>query len=251
MQQFYTYVHCRPNGEPFYVGKGYGHRAFKLLGSERNIYHKRVVAKYGRGNIAIYVYTCESEQLALDFEVELIAYFRSQGIKLCNMTDGGEGLSNPSQEVRKALSKATKLMWQDEEYRAKTMMAQSVGKIGNKNAVGNHSALGNTFSHTEDAKQRMSKARIGNKHRLGSTASLATKAKMRSSHLGRNKVTKNSPSAENVMVMKTLRLKGLPYSKISEQVGYSIATVYYWINKGVHHENEIAERCIWIQSCWV
>jgi hypothetical protein len=231
MQKFYVYVHCRPDGSPFYVGKGIGQRAFKLLGSERNRYHARIVAKYGAKNILIHTYNCESEQAALDFEVELIAHFKPQGIILANMTDGGEGLSNPSPEIRSRLSDAAKLMWQDDEYRAKTTKAQSLGKIGNKNAVGNSSALGNTFSHTEDAKKKIGKAHIGNKHRLGSKASPETKARMSASHVGIKKTTHKSPSAADVKKMKRLHSKGLSYSKIVDQIGYSIATVHDWINK--------------------
>jgi hypothetical protein len=50
--KFYTYLHCRPNGDPFYVGKGCdnsGHsRRSHTFGTGRNKLHKAVVAEHGR-----------------------------------------------------------------------------------------------------------------------------------------------------------------------------------------------------------
>lgn len=88
-KQFYIYVHCRPDGEPFHIGKGTGYRITDF--TNRNTYHKRVVAKYGRKNILIYKLECESEQQAHAFEKWMIAYGRVQSWKLTNLSDGGEG----------------------------------------------------------------------------------------------------------------------------------------------------------------
>lgn len=45
MQQFYTYLHCKPDLTPFYVGKGTMKRCRDF--SRRNLHHKRVVDRCG------------------------------------------------------------------------------------------------------------------------------------------------------------------------------------------------------------
>jgi hypothetical protein len=102
MQQ-YTYSHNKPDGTPFYIGKGSGNRAHK---GTRNIYWKRVVAKYGY-EVQILAYW-KTHKEALDHEKLLISCFKDMGIKLANFTDGGEGCENPSEETRLKMSLAKK-----------------------------------------------------------------------------------------------------------------------------------------------
>lgn len=97
-RRFYVYVHRRKtDGSIFYVGKGSGKRCVEKQG--RNIYWHRVATKYG--------WYCEkpyqnlTEPCAHSIEMMLI---NSIGRKsLCNLSDGGEGSSNPSQETREKL----------------------------------------------------------------------------------------------------------------------------------------------------
>lgn len=227
MRQFYTYLHCKPDGTPFYVGKGSGRRAYEL--SRRNNYHKAIVAKYG---IEIFVFPCDSESQAHADEMQQIAQLRKEGYELCNLTDGGEGLSNPPPEVREKISAAAKAAWNDQELRGKMCKAQSVAKLGNKNAVGNSSAKGNTFKHTDDAKRRMSEARKGNKYRLGSTASEETKLKMAESQKKRWKSSDRAVSEKELQIMKQLRSDGMSYGEIAEVVGRNYETVYLKLKDG-------------------
>lgn len=85
----YAYVHCKPDGTPFYVGKGVRSRYknFKY----RNTYHKRIVAKYGQENILIGVIPCSNNENALALEIGLIKCVKRMGYTLTNLTDGGEG----------------------------------------------------------------------------------------------------------------------------------------------------------------
>ena len=99
-------MHCKPNGIPFYVGKGALRRTKNL--SERNPYHQSVVSKYGKENILIGKMECSSEKIAFELEKGLIKCLKSSGVKLTNFTDGGEGTSNPTPETRKRLSDAAK-----------------------------------------------------------------------------------------------------------------------------------------------
>ena len=102
----FAYIHCKPDGVPFYVGKGTLRRA-KYLG-ERNPHHKSIVAKYGTDNILKGWIECSSDKIALALEVGLIKCLRRMGVKLSNYTDGGEGTKNPTPETRKRISEAAK-----------------------------------------------------------------------------------------------------------------------------------------------
>ena len=75
--KYYTYLHCKPTGEPFYVGKGCnvgGRRSHNF--SQRSQHHKNIVAKYGKANIGIFVFNCDSEAQAFADEIQQIAQLR-------------------------------------------------------------------------------------------------------------------------------------------------------------------------------
>lgn len=104
----YVYVLHRPNGQPFYVGKGVGERC---LGHEaearttRRLTHKLNVirALHRRGERIHYRIDSfhDDEVDALARERQLIASIGRHDLKmgpLTNQTDGGEGTSNPSEQ---------------------------------------------------------------------------------------------------------------------------------------------------------
>jgi len=131
MRKFYTYLHCKPDGTPFYVGKG----CCSINGRERSHhfknrgeYHNRVTKKYGKENILVFVFPCGSEAQALSDERQQIAQLRSEGYKLCNHTDGGEGLKGfkHSDETRAKISAAAKNI--SDETRKKMSISHK-GKI--------------------------------------------------------------------------------------------------------------------------
>jgi alkylated DNA nucleotide flippase Atl1 len=101
MQTHYTYSHNKPDGTPFYIGKGQGRRAFK---KRENTHWQRIVAKYGY-EVQILAYWNTHEE-ALDHEVLLISCFKDMGYELANKTNGGEGCENPSIDTRKKMSLA-------------------------------------------------------------------------------------------------------------------------------------------------
>jgi hypothetical protein len=92
MKSFGVYLHIRPDGTPFYVGKGTETRARNLT-RKRSLHHASAVKNYGTENIDICYIPCPSETAAFEFEIDLIRILRGKGIRLVNQTDGGEGPS--------------------------------------------------------------------------------------------------------------------------------------------------------------
>ena len=111
---FYVYEHWRlDRDECFYVGKGRGGRAYSM--KNRNRHHQAIVAKLGRIGSAFevrMVSTGLSEHDAFELEKDRIAFWRSAGSDLTNLTNGGEGISGfcHSDETRKKLSEMNKGM---------------------------------------------------------------------------------------------------------------------------------------------
>ena len=101
MIEFYTYIHCKPDGTPFYVGKGSARRSHDFR--HRNRHHEFVVAKYGAENISVLVFPRASEQLAFDDEVKWICVLREAGYDLANKTTGGQGASGAVRSVETRL----------------------------------------------------------------------------------------------------------------------------------------------------
>lgn len=95
---FYVYEHWRPDkNECFYVGKGRTGRGSRANNfHHRNKWHLAINAKLIRAGLSIEVrFVAErlSEDDAFHLEIERIAHWRSLGVMLSNITDGGEGFS--------------------------------------------------------------------------------------------------------------------------------------------------------------
>jgi hypothetical protein len=108
-QNYYVYTHSLAGQPPFYVGKG-NEKRIKKVTRESNPHHANIVAKYGKENIIVKTMLCRSEQHALDLEVRMIAALRNSGVKLSNITDGGDGVSGliHTKESRLKMSVAVK-----------------------------------------------------------------------------------------------------------------------------------------------
>lgn len=115
--EFYVYRHDFPNGA-VYVGKGKKGRAYIPRTSNRHWVSLR--AKYGPPEVS-FVATGAPEELAFLCEVEYIDQLRRVGARICNHTDGGEGISGYryTPEQLAALSARRAAYMQTPEARAK------------------------------------------------------------------------------------------------------------------------------------
>jgi len=103
----YVYVHfTKDTLEPFYIGKGKGLRRFKT--NSRNRWWKYKVAKHGFVSDILKEFNTNKE--ALEYEIEMIAFFKSEGIKLVNLSLGGEGSCGvkASEETKRKIGEHSK-----------------------------------------------------------------------------------------------------------------------------------------------
>lgn len=109
--RFYTYIYLDPkNGKPIYVGKGCLQRLrvhlYKTMKSRLSRTLKNRMAE-GFEVKPIITYH-NDEETAFAMEMALIAYIGREDLglgTLFNLTDGGDGMANPTQETREKLKK--------------------------------------------------------------------------------------------------------------------------------------------------
>jgi hypothetical protein len=106
----YVYVLCRPDGSPFYVGKGIGDRCLHHEGEARrseHLTHKlNLIRSLHRNGLSVHY--CIDSFFHNDFDAharerQLIEEIGRHDLRrgpLTNQTAGGEGASNPSEESR-------------------------------------------------------------------------------------------------------------------------------------------------------
>lgn len=164
-KQFYVYIHKKPDGTPFYVGKGHGRRAYKFNG--RNPYHQSILDKY-KNQIIVEIVNCENESQAFDLEKIYVKQLREQGYRLANMTDGGEGVCgfkmNPETKERINAINRTKIRSAEfKEMVSKQWKGVKRGPQSETHKQRNAEAKrGNTFrrgeKHTSESIEKMKEA---------------------------------------------------------------------------------------------
>lgn len=175
MNIFYVYEHWRLDKEEcFYVGKGTGNRAYR---KGRNDHWNNIVAKLNRigsGYEVRLVAVGLTEEEAFDLEKERISFWRDL-VDLANMTDGGDGLSNPSQEVReKIAAKAT-----GRKHKEETLRLMSQLKFGKESPRKGK-------KNSEEHRRKISESKKGKQaHNKGKKASDETRVKLSMSHKGK------------------------------------------------------------------
>ncbi len=115
MKTFYSYIYFDPsrNDEPIYVGKGHGNRAWKHLKKKgRHPFIQRLqFMKKNNVDPDIKVIQALNEDHAFFIEECLIKIYGRKDLKLgplLNLTNGGDGVSNPSPLTRAKIGAANK-----------------------------------------------------------------------------------------------------------------------------------------------
>lgn len=124
---WYVYIHFKPNGRPFYVGKGRKSRAYTIR-RQHNTAHVRTLEKYGEDSILVWRTVFPSHDEAVAEEIRIIHELRSMGVPIVNMTNGGDGTVGLKRT-------------------AEQCAANGVLKIGNKNMKGK--------SHSQESKGKI------------------------------------------------------------------------------------------------
>jgi len=163
---FYVYEHIRKDtNQPFYVGKGQNKRANSIYSRNR---HWNNIVKKADGFDVNYVIQNIDEELALLVEIELIDVYKRRGIALCNMTNGGEGVSGLTHKVSEKQKRLQSERMMGNQYAKGLIVADYVKKAvieSNKRRrlTGEHKEK-LTFKgmkHTEEHKQYIKQKMIG------------------------------------------------------------------------------------------
>lgn len=215
LNTFYVYTHHRAtDGAVFYVGKGTKSRAHKVHG--RNAHWKRVVAKHGYYVTIVANNLTESE--ALRKEVEVIATIGK--IALCNMTDGGEGMSG----------------YQHTQSGKLKIAAAKVGKSRSPEVVEKmrKSRLGKKASDT--TRQKMSDARKGYSHSPEAIQKMREKAKARSTETIAKQVAANTGKIRSNAACANMSLsqKGKIVKCSNGKVFEKLAHAAKWLKENGH-----------------
>jgi hypothetical protein len=173
--RFYVYEHLRlDTGAVFYVGKGTGKRCTVRSHHHRNEFWQRTEKKAG-GFCVRMVAKDVDEELAFLVEQERISQLRTVGIRLCNMTNGGDGTSGwvKTPEWKRKVGEKHKGKVVSKETRAKIsasikasgyVHSFKVRKKISDTHKGHQRTLG--LKHSDETKLKMSHAHKGNKSRL-------------------------------------------------------------------------------------
>jgi hypothetical protein len=163
---FYVYIDMKPDGEPFYVGKGNGRRDLKKY---RNKWHAAICDKYPEWSRERVFEGTEAECFAE--EKRLVAFYgrRDLGLgTLVNLTDGGEGSSGLCAEAQEKRLAAITGKPLSAEHRAKISAAQK----GRPLSAEHRAKLDGHFAKLHAAKR-------------GKPVSAETRAKLSEAHKGK------------------------------------------------------------------
>ena len=166
-KNYYVYAHINPlKNEIFYIGKGKNKRGFSK--KYRSIWWNKIVNKYGF--IVDILESDLTEEEAFEREKWYINRIGRRDLgkgPLVNMTDGGEGATNLSEEIKIKMRKPKS------EQHKKKLISSHKGMKG--------------INHSEETKKKMSESRKGNKNPMyGKKTSDETKLKLSIASKGKN-----------------------------------------------------------------
>lgn len=172
--KYYIYFHINPiKDEVFYVGKGTDDRAYQKR-CRNKLWH-RTVNKYGY-EVFIAASGLTSEEACLR-EIDHIKHLGRIDLgngNLVNMTDGGEGLINPSEETKRKISLT--LTGRKQKPRSEEHKKNLSGRIVSEETRKKLSLAAKNQKRTPCSEETKEKMRISNK---GFKHSEETKQKLR------------------------------------------------------------------------
>ena len=224
-KRYYAYVYKYPNGTPFYFGKGTGKRILKHLwdakaGRNLHSFNIRVIRKLLENNehpIIEKIIDNIDQEFAVLIEQEAIQKYGRRDIKtgiLVNMTSGGDGAINLSDETKKRMYKPkTEEERKKQSLRMKGKNNPFYGKKHTKESIDKIIAanIGKKVIHSEETKQKLSKTHqgqlnpfFGKKHTLETIQKITESSKRNSAkywqgkkfsdaHLAKLRIQKTCP----------------------------------------------------------
>lgn len=205
MNEYYIYMYLDQDNIPFYIGKGKDQRylvSHHLSKEYVNSLLKNKIRKVGKDNIKIhFLHKDLTEEESFYWERYWIKYIGRRDKKegtLCNLTDGGEGISGNtrSEELRKRLSKNVKDAWRIRGGHSEESIKKMIlSRTGSK--------------RSEETKQRMSLAAI-KRFQLSGGHSEESKRKISEANRGKPSSFKGRTHSEESKRKNSLKHKGIP-----------------------------------------
>lgn len=124
----------------------------------------------------------DARQELSQLEIHWIAVYRAFGCRLTNLTDGGEGQLNPSEETRQKLCAARKRRAPASEETKKKIGDAMRGRPLSEEHKKKIAAAKRGHRHSDEFKKKISESLIGNKRHLGHRHSVETRRKMSEAH---------------------------------------------------------------------
>ena len=208
MDCFYVYEHWRPDTNScFYVGLGSGNRAFK---KKRNSYYNNVIKKLnlmGFDREVKFFAKGLTQKEAEKLEIERINFWGRE--KLTNLTDGGDGVRNPSIEIRRKIGIASSLSNKGRKQSDESRKKKSIALKGKPKSEEHKTKL--RKPKTEEHKRKLSESRKGKKlsdeHRLklskikkGRVVSIETRKKISIATTGKPKTRRVKNGNNNTII---------------------------------------------------
>jgi hypothetical protein len=155
MNKYYTYAYLREDGTPYYIGKGRGQRAYWRNSNDRIPAPQKNRILILKSNL--------TEESAFRHEIYMISLFGRKDLGtgiLINLTDGGEGRSNMSQECREKIRKIN-LNKEVSDITRKRMSDVRKGKKQSKEWIEKRTEKLRGKIRTEEQIEKLSQSHIG------------------------------------------------------------------------------------------